>query len=531
MERKQSRTKGPVCGIENCRSRRYEEGEDGYLYCQNGHRKGNLQFGEDEGDFDSSARTTTRKKKDDEYKEVHYKYYRGHQATDLYLKCLQLILRHQVRGLVHDKGLPAELESVVLDLWSLRLLQLEDRVSKSRSYDSQSEFSSASESETGQKKRPLQGRDGKLKSTPGLVDCLALCYLGIITLRLPITPGDIHAWATNADIPYLKAIKYVPHAMREKLSSNYAIALEPNSLLKYEKLYVALNGLGVSLKTEFGIVWPSLNYPLLLFRYLKELALPLELYDATLRLAGYLGYKFIIPESGPDRLSVRNLPEAQLAACLIVCVKLMYPFDGPKRYPVSSSEPAAALINWDRWCKHIVERGKGAQGSAPTYTAEVILKLQEKDVFTMSSNQLDRYLDWYQDTFVDEFKVEDGADGAFRRTMCDMFPIDSNSTAQTRPIQTAEASMDIDHMGTVKAVHADFKPVMVVEQENERPDTIRPGHQYKFYKHEKQLPEQAHRLYELTAKSAGLSMDMLVLAVFFAEKGAQKWMIRQRRRR
>jgi hypothetical protein len=33
-------TKGPRCGIENCRSRLYEEGEDGYLYCGNGHRKG-----------------------------------------------------------------------------------------------------------------------------------------------------------------------------------------------------------------------------------------------------------------------------------------------------------------------------------------------------------------------------------------------------------------------------------------------------------------------------------------------------------
>lgn len=31
--------KGRICGVENCRSRRYEEGEDGFLYCQNGHRQ------------------------------------------------------------------------------------------------------------------------------------------------------------------------------------------------------------------------------------------------------------------------------------------------------------------------------------------------------------------------------------------------------------------------------------------------------------------------------------------------------------
>jgi hypothetical protein len=38
-------TKGPVCGVENCRSRLYEEGEDGYLYCQNGHRQGVSRHG------------------------------------------------------------------------------------------------------------------------------------------------------------------------------------------------------------------------------------------------------------------------------------------------------------------------------------------------------------------------------------------------------------------------------------------------------------------------------------------------------
>jgi hypothetical protein len=30
---------GPVCSDENCRSRRIEEGEDGYFYCHRGHRQ------------------------------------------------------------------------------------------------------------------------------------------------------------------------------------------------------------------------------------------------------------------------------------------------------------------------------------------------------------------------------------------------------------------------------------------------------------------------------------------------------------
>ncbi|KAF2472898.1 uncharacterized protein BDR25DRAFT_302497 [Lindgomyces ingoldianus] len=55
-----ARTSGPICGIENCRSRVYEEGEDGYLYCENGHRKGELVVGQDDDDFTTAARQKTR---------------------------------------------------------------------------------------------------------------------------------------------------------------------------------------------------------------------------------------------------------------------------------------------------------------------------------------------------------------------------------------------------------------------------------------------------------------------------------------
>jgi hypothetical protein len=52
----------------------------------------------------------------------------GRQGLDLYLKCLQLILRHQIWFLVHEKGLPSELETVIFDLWALRITQLGDRI-------------------------------------------------------------------------------------------------------------------------------------------------------------------------------------------------------------------------------------------------------------------------------------------------------------------------------------------------------------------------------------------------------------------
>src|SRR4051812_2090938 len=100
--------KGPICGIENCRSRRYEEGEDGYLYCQNGHQHAGLVRGEDDDDHVSAARTVTRKKKDeDDHDKTNSRIFKGPKALDLYLKSVQLILRYQIWFLVREKGLPA----------------------------------------------------------------------------------------------------------------------------------------------------------------------------------------------------------------------------------------------------------------------------------------------------------------------------------------------------------------------------------------------------------------------------------------
>jgi RNA polymerase I-specific transcription initiation factor RRN7 len=54
------RTKGPICGIENCRSRSYEEGEDGY------EEQGLVRGADDEDNHMSAARKVTRKQKDED---------------------------------------------------------------------------------------------------------------------------------------------------------------------------------------------------------------------------------------------------------------------------------------------------------------------------------------------------------------------------------------------------------------------------------------------------------------------------------
>ncbi|KAF2684016.1 hypothetical protein K458DRAFT_487550 [Lentithecium fluviatile CBS 122367] len=522
--------RGPVCGIENCRSRRYEEGEDGYLYCQNGHRKGELLAGEDDDMFESAARTRTRKKKDPDEKEKVSQYFKGPKAVELYLKSLQLILRHQVWFLVREKGLPEELEIVVQDLWALRILQFEHKITSERQEFDSSQAFNASDTETNPDIGLLDpgSRKKKLKDTPNLTDCLALCYLGIITLRLPVTLGDIYEWTTDGKMAYRRAIKLLPIAMRDRLPANYHAILDPNSLLSLGRFCSTLMDVQVGFEREFGILWPPLNAPVLLFRYLQELALPLELYDAAIRLGNLLEYDFALHTEGTSKLGVRHMPEAQLIACLVVCVKLFYPFDGERRYPKSTSEPTATTLNWEGWSTIIKSaRLQDRGGNDSRYTMEELTNLQEKDVFAMSGNQLDQYLDFYLSNFLDETHIEaNEASDDFCNALYRMFPI-SRDGDLIHGQQSNETGMK-QTLRAVRQVQRGMKPNPVVADDEGGFGIQRPGQGYVSYKKESSLSEHAEVFYKEVARVAGLPLDMLIMAVFFTERKIEKWKSRQR---
>ena len=463
----------------------------------------------------------------------------GREAFDLYLKCLQLILRHQIWFLVQEKGLPAELETIVFDLWTLRIAQFGHRIPATNSeadLQSQSQIFSTLESEESDTTDHDRGllpqtrrRERKLATAPNLKDCLALCYIGLLTLRLPITPGDIYAWAIDGKLAYQKAITYLPLAMRDRLPASYHDVLGPSTLLKYKSLYTTINHLQISFEKDHGILWPGLNAPLLLFRYLKELALPLELYDATLRLGELLGYDFALHHEGYSRLGIRHLPEAQLIGCLTVCVKLFYPFDDEKRSPQTLSEPTATRIDWKIWHKHMDVARSGQRGDEKHFNTEELYMLEEKEVFSMSSNQLDRYLDFYTDTFLDEAEIQRTKDSdEFRHALYEMFPIDGKD--QQPRCQLSETLPHQERLEVVKVVHSSMEPVAAVPEEEAGSSVLRPGERYQSWKREQDVPGQAKKFFEEEAKLAGFSMDMFVMAVFFTETRIARWRKEQVRR-
>ena len=131
----------------------------------------------------------------------------GQPALELYLESYQLILRELCRSLIQSKGLTKELEMLVRDLWLLRAsLILKALGTDPANADGAEEeqqggnaepelFSSQTDVESSDKD---QEKKPKERATPTIVDSLALCYMALMLLRVPISLGDFFRYARLA---------------------------------------------------------------------------------------------------------------------------------------------------------------------------------------------------------------------------------------------------------------------------------------------------------------------------------------------
>lgn len=234
-------------------------------------------------------------RKEREIKERAARHLSGNEARELYLECLQLILRRQLWWLVHTRGLPAELETVVRDLWDLRVRNFSGLKRASAPvaetaesgtdgdellFSSQGETSDsdASTRTSTSRARSWTSEPGQDWNMPGLFHCLALCYLGCVSLSLPVRVGNIYEWAKNDQLPLLGAFDALPKDMVARLPGAYHRALTIKRMsFQGGELHQAVLEMMLEYHANYGIEFPALNAPLTLFHYLRELALPGEL--------------------------------------------------------------------------------------------------------------------------------------------------------------------------------------------------------------------------------------------------------------
>lgn len=131
---------------------------------------------------------------------------------ELYLQCYQLILWKQCFWLVNVKGFPKDLETVVRDLWGLRLRLLHGEKEDGGYRSGTTGFSSTSEGENTESdgisltSRRSRRSDRAKDRLPKLIETLALCYLGILLLRLPTSLGEVYKWAAEEEIIFTRAV-------------------------------------------------------------------------------------------------------------------------------------------------------------------------------------------------------------------------------------------------------------------------------------------------------------------------------------
>lgn len=189
------------------------------------------------------------------------------------LQAYQSILWKQCHILVHNLGLPPDLEPVVKDLWALRLQLLgndveSEDVQANTLYSSQQMTAEANDLDQDVRK-PF-----KVKAMPTLVETLGLLYLAMVILRLPVSIGDLHRWAICEDIPYVRAIRFIPSILKQKLAAEYHHVLDTTSTLEPDSVQRIVHRLGMFYMRQFGIAFPALNFHLLLYKHIRELALP-----------------------------------------------------------------------------------------------------------------------------------------------------------------------------------------------------------------------------------------------------------------
>jgi len=281
---------------------------------------------------------------------------------------------------------------------------------------------------------------------------------------------------------------------------------------------------------ECGMHVPELNAPLLIHRMMRELALPLELYPAVKRLM-----KIIPAERGEQRLKKLNLlehPEVYLSSLLVVAVKLIFPFDGLKRYPRTSKEFAATAMDWEHWAQTLSPpRQTLADKENMSYSAA--MSVSEQDVMDMSASQLDSYLDFFGQTFIEpETQDEDERYKVDFRLRWELFPTSHTTKAPERhgdPAAEAQKRYEIQwerESQKIQEVQGRLKQRTAVtdaEAEGLGREVRRPGSVYPRYSSEEELTGPARLLFEKVADLVGLKLITLIKGVLAVERRLEYW--------
>lgn len=575
--------KGSRCGVDNCKSRLWRI-VDGQKVCRNGHVKaGEYEVGEDEDDYMSQGRrlnisgtqnAPSQSNKNDE-NEILY----GKEANGLFMQCFQLILRKQVEWLIEVQGLRPELAKVVKGLWGLYINDTnfaqtryheegstedtDNNVQEvSTTQADEGDSSSEEELEGGYEEDNdedesdegiLRGRKRKQVRTEPivvehveLVHSIALCYLGCVLLRVPVYINDFNRWVYRYEIPYMKSLMLLPHSMRRKLPLYYHSQLTPRGAPTADRLHEEVQKLVHLFKDKHRLEFPAPTWDPLLFKLVRDLLLPPEIWVATRSLLreGGIGYgprkeRWWKPElQSARRLEKRKIPEILCVCAVVVCTKLCFgldfdevdreesPHGGSRRGdPSSQYSVPNQTVNWSMWADMLRKLW---------IEDESLSEADEREVLFWDQAKIDRYLSWFEENFIGttiEDKMPDMT--ISQKRMLGLFPTglynehgqvvrkrNNNSDRQRRD------SFSVSPLpGTVGEILT-FVQSQTEQKTDEELDAVdeddEPGAKYPSYRTGDNIPVLVDCLYQAAARLGAARVDTIRSVVHHIELTCKK---------
>ncbi|KAK1979912.1 hypothetical protein LZ30DRAFT_595854 [Colletotrichum cereale] len=527
--------KGERC--EFCGSRKWYL-ENGLRYCaKEGHQlQGYVEFDLGDEDFGQKGRISRKEK---QIKERVKRVLSGQQARDLYLECLQLILREQLLWLVTEKGHAAELETVVRDLWDLRTCGAATVVhDDSASEGEPSLFSSQldltlDEPPHTQTRRAQSwaAENGSEWPAPRMMDTLGLCFLGCVLLRIPTRIGDIAKWARTGSIPYREAYRQLPQEMRDRLPSWYTTPLKAARLAAFDQgeLHASVLNLALSYHLNYDMIFPPLNDVLMTLQYVRELGLPVEMIAIARRIPPIANLTFGFPLE-KTRIRLIHQPEILLVAVLVLATIHCFPFENHSPHYQDENSFLVPRLDWEEW------RAIMAPALSPdlVQTSADYTDITASQILSMGSTELDDYFAHLslltdaqgKQTTVEYYPLRPGTNVCLTEEtmLARYFPVEEQPSKQA--FSETPEDETVGRLRTIQAQAASF--VDQVDQPGQGERSPQKGRYYS-YKSEEDLPPAGRDFFKLAAQLAGLSVPMLVRAVNMLEAYIVIWQREQRR--
>jgi hypothetical protein len=122
-----------------------------------------------------------------------------------------------------------------------------------------------------------------------------------------------------------------------------------------------------------------------------------EIFPTVRRLSSVLSLDFTFETAN---LKGSDAPETQLIGLIVVATKLCQPFENIERSPITNGDIDSTHMDWKEWSTIMKSR------ASTNLTREEAMRLQDVDVVGLTGENMDEYMEWYCQTWLDAKDVK-----------------------------------------------------------------------------------------------------------------------------